>query len=170
MRCPICHGQGATCYEQPVSMTITMDMAIDAGDRSLAGQQTSWGSEQVEEPCQYCNSTGSVMDFNEYQDKANGVAIYPNIGTNVQYTVLGLAGEAGEVAEKTKKMIRDRGSYQLDAEYVEQVRKELGDVLWYIAATCSELGLRMDDVAKENINKLYSRKDRGVLQGSGDDR
>ncbi|MDH4330938.1 MAG: nucleoside triphosphate pyrophosphohydrolase family protein, partial [Candidatus Moranbacteria bacterium] len=85
------------------------------------------------------------------------------------YLPLGLAGEAGEVAEKFKKIIRDK-SGEIDSETKEEIKKELGDVLWYVAQLSTELGLEMDDVAKNNIEKLYSRLERGVIQGDGDNR
>lgn len=109
------------------------------------------------------------MNFNEYQEKARQTAIYPNIGKNFIYPTLGLVGEAGEIANKIKKVIRDN-NYELNDEIKYDLRKEIGDVLWYIAALCSELGVEMDDVAEENISKLFSRRDRNQLKGSGDNR
>ncbi len=90
-------------------------------------------------------------------------------GANPIYPTLGLAGETGEVCEKVKKVIRDNGG-NFDADAVSAIRKELGDVLWYVARLAAELGLDMEDVAAENLNKLASRKERGQLHGSGDDR
>ena len=84
------------------------------------------------------------------------------------YDGLGL-GEAGEVQGKIKKIIRDNGGY-ISAESKIEIKKELGDCLWYIASMCDTLGLKMEDVAAENIEKLKSRKERGVLHGSGDNR
>ncbi len=109
------------------------------------------------------------MNFNEYQKKASQTAIYPNIGENFIYPALGLVGEAGEIANKIKKVIRDN-NYELTDEIVQDLGKEIGDVIWYIAALCTELNLDMDDVAKDNIEKLFSRKKRDQLKGSGDDR
>jgi NTP pyrophosphatase (non-canonical NTP hydrolase) len=109
------------------------------------------------------------MDLNEYQKFADSTAIYPNRGHNLPYVTLGLAGEAGEVAEKVKKLIRDREGVA-DAEYKREIAKEMGDVLWYIAEICSELGIPMEDVMKMNIEKLSSRKERGVVHGDGDNR
>jgi NTP pyrophosphatase (non-canonical NTP hydrolase) len=83
--------------------------------------------------------------------------------------VLGLVGEAGEVAEKMKKIIRDNNG-EVTEEKKQEIKKELGDVLWYIGAMCSELKISMDEVAQMNIEKLFSRKDRGVLHGDGDNR
>jgi NTP pyrophosphatase (non-canonical NTP hydrolase) len=108
------------------------------------------------------------MNFSEYQEKAGSTALYPNRGNHIAYPALGLAGEAGEVAEKVKKILR--GDRELDDEYRAVLRKEIGDVLWYVAAMCHEIGADMQDVAEENIAKLASRKARGVIRGSGDDR
>ncbi len=109
------------------------------------------------------------MTFDEYQENASSTAIYPNRGNNITYPVLGLAGETGEVAEKTKKLIRDKNGIITD-EFKDDIKKELGDVLWYIAAVASELDLAMSDIAQTNIDKLFSRQKRNKIQGSGDDR
>ena len=109
------------------------------------------------------------MDFKEYQEKSRKTALYPEKGNNFVYPTLGLSGEAGEVAEKIKKVIRDKGGV-VDDETREAIKKELGDVLWYVAQLATELGLSMDEIAEKNIEKLLSRMERGVLQGSGDNR
>ncbi len=109
------------------------------------------------------------MTFEEYEKLAARTAIYPERGKNLIYPVLGLTGESGEVAEKVKKLIRDR-NYKIDTQFKEDIKKELGDVLWYIAAICYELGLSMEDVAKTNIEKLASRKERNMIHGEGDTR
>jgi len=109
------------------------------------------------------------MYFNEYQELALKTAIYPNIGSNIIYPTLGLAGEAGEVSELIKKMIRDENGH-MSPERKEKLKKELGDVLWYISITAYEAGLCLDDIAVTNVEKLSSRKDRGALTGSGDER
>lgn len=109
------------------------------------------------------------LTFDEYQERAGDTAKYPNAGNNAIYPTLGLAGEAGEVAEKVKKVLRDKGG-QFDADSVASIKKELGDVLWYVARLAAELGLSMDEIAGENLAKLASRKQRGMLSGSGDDR
>jgi len=108
------------------------------------------------------------MNFSEYQQKAGSTAVYPNRGNHIAYPALGLAGEAGEVAEKVKKLLR--GDYPLDDALRAVLTKELGDVLWYVAAVCHEVGIDMQDVAETNVAKLASRKERGVLRGDGDDR
>lgn len=111
------------------------------------------------------------MTFDEYQDKSRKTALYPNLGLQhpFTYVVLGLVGEAGEIAEKIKKVLRDKGGVVDDATKGE-LKKELGDVLWYIAQLATEFGLSLDEVAAQNIEKLYSRMERGVLHGSGDNR
>lgn len=103
------------------------------------------------------------MDFKEYQRKAVGFAIYPATH-KVLYPTLGLCGEAGEVAEKVKKQVRD-GVFNR-----HEVAKELGDVLWYLANICNDIGYNLDEIADLNISKLSSRKGRHVIQGSGDNR
>ena len=109
------------------------------------------------------------MNLSEYQKKASTTALYPNAGQNLYYPALGLGGEVGEVLNKVKKVMRDHGGTVTD-EYREMLRNELGDVLWYVAALASELKRNLDDIAQANIEKLLSRKLRGVLHGSGDTR
>jgi NTP pyrophosphatase (non-canonical NTP hydrolase) len=109
------------------------------------------------------------MDFNAYQVKASQFATYPDIGFNPIYPTLGLCGEAGEVAEKVKKVIRDDGS-RFTLETTSAIELELGDVLWYVAQLANELGIDLDRVAQRNLDKLTFRQQRGTLQGSGDNR
>ena len=109
------------------------------------------------------------MDFKEYQEKSRKTALYPNIGQNFVYPTLGLSGEAGEVAEKIKKVIRDKGGVIDDATR-EEIKKELGDVLWYLSQIASELNLTFEEVAQFNLEKLQSRMERNVLHGDGDNR
>ena len=103
------------------------------------------------------------MDFKEYQKKAVEFAIYPE-AYKVIYPTLGLCGEAGEVAEKVKKQVRD-GNFNR-----HEVAKELGDVLWYLANLANDIGYNLSEVAVISIDKLQSRKDRDVISGSGDNR
>lgn len=110
-----------------------------------------------------------MISFNEYQEGAFSTALYPNKRNNFIYPTLGLVGEAGEVAEKIKKIIRDDKSI-INDEKKKEIEKELGDVLWYIAALCTELHLNMEDVAFKNLQKLFSRKDRNKIHGEGDNR
>jgi NTP pyrophosphatase (non-canonical NTP hydrolase) len=109
------------------------------------------------------------MNFEEYQNKSRKTALYPDVGKNYIYPTIGLAGESGEVSEKIKKVIRDKGG-KIDDETRELIKKELGDVLWYVSQLASELGLSLDEIAEKNIKKLYSRLERGELHGSGDSR
>lgn len=109
------------------------------------------------------------MKLNEYQEEALKTAIYPAQGENYSYPALGLVGEAGEVAEKIKKVIRDNNGV-LDENDELEIVKELGDVLWYIAILASEMGASLETVAKTNLDKLQSRKERNKLGGSGDNR
>ena len=109
------------------------------------------------------------MDFQEYQTKSRVTAIYPNQGKNIMYPVLGLCGETGEIAEKVKKIIRDKGGVPSHADK-EAIAKEIGDVLWYLAQISTELEIFLDDVAQLNLDKLASRRARGTIGGSGDNR
>lgn len=105
------------------------------------------------------------MNLSEYQRQAADFAIYPNRYNNPTYPVLGLTGEAGEIANKVKKLQRD-GLY-LD-DIWEDIHAELGDVLWYLAALADEFGMDLDIVAEQNLDKLRSRKARNAIGGSGD--
>ena len=108
------------------------------------------------------------MDFKEYQKLASTTMIYGE-GNKVIYPTLGLCGEAGEVAEKVKKVLRDNKGEFTD-EKKEEIKKELGDVCWYLAAIATDLGLDLEEIAQGNINKLFSRKARNVIHGDGDNR
>ena len=109
------------------------------------------------------------MRFDEYQKLARKTAIYPNKGKDFVYPTLGLVNEAGEVAGKIKKVIRDKKG-KINKETRKEISKELGDVLWYLAQLSNELNLSLEEVAVENIKKLKSRQRRGVLGGAGDNR
>lgn len=108
------------------------------------------------------------MELSEYQRESRRTAQYPREFW-LAYPALGLAGESGEVADDIKKVIRDDGA-RVTRERREAVAKELGDVLWYLAQLATELELDLDSIAQENLEKLASRKRRGVLQGAGDER
>ena len=108
------------------------------------------------------------MELSDYQTRSRATAEYPREAW-LAYPALGLAGEAGEVAEHAKKAIRDDGGTISD-ERRAAMEKELGDVLWYVAQIATELGLDLDEIAQGNIDKLLSRQRRGVLSGSGDER
>ncbi len=109
------------------------------------------------------------MDLNQYQKEARQTARYPDVGNNPIYPTLGLNGEAGEVADKVKKILRDKGGI-FDNHSKEAIKYELGDVLWYVSQLSSELGFDLEDVGRSNLEKLSSRSSRGKISGSGDKR
>lgn len=109
------------------------------------------------------------MNFKEYQKESRKTAVYPDQGKNYIYPLLGLAGESGEVVEKFKKMIRNNDGV-MDDKIRESIKKEFGDLLWYIAQICTEIGIDLDDVAVTNIEKLKDRTKRGVIKSEGDSR
>ncbi|MCW3011604.1 MAG: hypothetical protein JWO90_2008 [Solirubrobacterales bacterium] len=109
------------------------------------------------------------MQLGDYQRDSRATAIYPGAGDNLLYPTLGLCGEAGEVAEKVKKMLRDDAGVLTDARR-EALAAELGDVLWYVAQVATEARLDLDAVAGGNLAKLRSRQERSALTGDGDER
>lgn len=117
--------------------------------------------------------TAVNMTLNEYQNGARLTAIYREQVTTPEdrfvYTSLGLNGEAGEVAEHAKKMIRD-DAYVFTRERRAQVRKELGDALWYIAMCADDIGVSLGELAQDNLDKLADRMTRDQLHGAGDNR
>tara|TARA_R110002050_G_C8667814_1_gene491754 strand:+ start:163 stop:531 length:369 start_codon:yes stop_codon:yes gene_type:complete len=115
------------------------------------------------EAFEYYNDMTIDISMTEYSEFAEKTAIYPE-EAEIVYPALGLAGEAGEVANKVKKMIRDD---RLDRD---AIASELGDCLWYIAALCRDLNVDMASVARKNLDKLSMRKQKGTLQGNGDAR
>lgn len=105
------------------------------------------------------------MKMNDYQALADKTAIYPKeTDEGLYYVTMGLAGEAGEIANKVKKLIRD------DNLMLDDLADELGDVLWYVAMLALEIGYDLEAVARGNVRKLHSRLDRGVVSGEGDKR
>lgn len=110
-----------------------------------------------------------AYNFNQYQKDAKATAIYPAQGDNLAYPALGLTGEAGEVADKVKKIIRDQDGKLVVGDDIA-IAKEIGDVLWYCATLASELEIDLETIARLNIEKLNSRRKRGVISGSGDER
>ena len=122
----------------------------------------------IDEAEEYMREKGSAFTFDAYQAEAKETAIYPH-NMKILYPALGLTGEAGEVANKVKKIVRD-GVDKMPSDWREQIAGELGDVLWYCAALASDLGLSLGKIATENANKLSSRKKRGTIGGSGDNR
>jgi NTP pyrophosphatase (non-canonical NTP hydrolase) len=109
----------------------------------------------------------------DYQKEALKTADYPSRGSNMVYPALGLAGEAGEVADKAKKFWRDyntMNSADLTAGQKDAIIKEMGDCSWYLAALANELGISLSYVFEKNIDKLKDRVVRGVIHGEGDNR
>jgi NTP pyrophosphatase (non-canonical NTP hydrolase) len=104
-----------------------------------------------------------MMSLGQYQSAAAKTAMYKH-NHKILYPALGLAGEAGEVANKVKKMLRDDN---LDKN---AIASEIGDVLWYAAMLSKDLNIELHDVAMKNLEKLYDRKERGTIQGNGDER
>lgn len=110
------------------------------------------------------------MTFDEYQIEARKTANYPAIGgVSWIYPVLGNSGESGEIAEKFKKIIRDKNGV-ISEEDRQAIKKEIGDQCWYLSNLAYELGFSFNEIAESNIAKLKSRQERGVLGGSGDNR
>ncbi len=110
----------------------------------------------------------SSMQIDDYQNNAKATAIYPK-EHKIMYPALGLAGEAGEVANKVKKIIRD-GVQNMPLDWKQQLASEIGDVLWYCAVLADDLNVSLGTVAAQNIEKLERRKLKGTLKGSGDKR
>jgi len=110
------------------------------------------------------------MKLNDYQRGAASTAIFPNelpsfIEVGQVYVVLGEGGESGEIQEKLKKAIREE-----DYEYVQEMRGEVGDTLWYLSQVCEEFDWSLEQIAQENLTKLSDRQERGQLTGEGDNR
>jgi NTP pyrophosphatase (non-canonical NTP hydrolase) len=110
-----------------------------------------------------------TLSANDYQTAALQTAIYPNQGNNYIYPTLGLVGEAGEVAEKVKKLIRD-GDGILTKPDREKIALEVSDTCWYLAVLAHELDYTLEEIMQMNLDKLASRQQRGVISGSGDNR
>jgi NTP pyrophosphatase (non-canonical NTP hydrolase) len=111
----------------------------------------------------YKEAYKDMMSLTQYQSAAAQTAMYKHTH-KILYPALGLAGEAGEVANKVKKMLRDNN---LDKN---AIASEIGDVLWYAAMLSKDLNIELHDVAMKNLEKLYDRKERGTIQGDGDER
>lgn len=118
-------------------------------------------------------SPQGVTTLRGYQARTRSTAIYPSDSSDehlpdvaVLYCTLGLVGESGEVSEKVKKAIRE----DEDAEYLREVERELGDVLWYLARLADELGVGLDEIAQQNLRKLRDRQSRDAIRGQGDQR
>lgn len=107
-----------------------------------------------------------MINFQEYQSKALTTAVYPKV-YNISYPALGLAEEAGEVAGKIAKMMRDKISI---TDQKDKIEAEMGDVLWMLAALAHDCGLSLQTVAEKNVDKLQARQKAGTLHGEGDNR
>ena len=114
------------------------------------------------------NKYKKVSDLDMYQKVALTTAIYPREQAII-YPTLGLTGEAGEVANKVKKIIRD-GSDKNDDSLVSEIKSEIGDCLWYIAVLADDIGCKLADIANSNLEKLANRQKKGTIHGSGDTR
>lgn len=125
----------------------------------------------IEDLNRFRNQYSSDNAMNLYQDIAGKSAIYPGAGafSGLAYCALKLNGEAGEFAEQVGKAWRDDDG-RLTAERRAKLKRELGDVLWYVARAAAELEYFLSDIAAENLRKLHDRAERGTLQGSGDER
>ena len=109
-----------------------------------------------------------ISDLDMYQQVAKTTAIYPREQAII-YPTLGLTGEAGEVANKVKKIIRD-GTNKNNESLVQEISSEIGDCLWYISVLADDIGVKLSDIANSNLEKLENRKKKGTIHGSGDDR
>lgn len=117
---------------------------------------------------QFLERKYSSMLISEYEEIVKETAVYPD-SYKILYPALGMAGEAGEVANKVKKLVRDGLDAQPE-EWRTNIAKEIGDVLWYCAALARDLDVPLSVIAAQNKDKLLERKKKGTLQGSGDDR
>ena len=109
-----------------------------------------------------------ISDLDMYQQVAKTTAIYPREQAII-YPTLGLTGEAGEVANKVKKIIRD-GTSKNNENLVQEISAEIGDCLWYISVLADDIGIKLSDIANANLIKLANRKKKGTIHGSGDTR
>lgn len=131
------------------------------------------------------------MTIKEYQEKTKETAVYyrwfsgmkvfevgegdttrnenKEIEMDWIYPIMGLAGEIGELLNKMKKVLRDDINQQ-DKKFVQSIKDEFGDIMWYVSQSCNEIGLDLEEIMAENVKKLQSRKERGKLKGSGDNR
>lgn len=108
----------------------------------------------------------TLIDFSKYQEAARKTRIATN-GDPLTYTTLGLTGEAGEVANKVKKLLRNDGNRD---EIIAGIKSEMGDLLWYLSAMADDLGTTLGEIAEINLEKLRTRYAQGKIQGNGDSR
>lgn len=181
MLCPDCHALAHTSHEE-------RDRLFQKNYRRYGYQAVAARYEQLVRHVQVFELPENEMDFNEYQKSARKTAVYPganqHFGTifGLNYTILGLTNEAGELAGVLKKFYRDSGEDELVAqesfgdvmdsypEWADKLASELGDVLWYLAMVASEMNLDLSKVAQQNIEKLQRRQQNNTLHGSGDNR
>ena len=114
------------------------------------------------------NKYKRISDLDMYQKVAKSTAIYPREQAII-YPTLGLTGEAGEVANKVKKIIRD-GTIENHESLIQEISAEIGDCLWYISVLADDIGVKLSDIANNNLVKLANRKEKGTIHGSGDAR
>ncbi len=114
------------------------------------------------------NKYKRISDLDMYQKVAKSTAIYPREQAII-YPSLGLTGEAGEVANKVKKIYRD-GTNKINQDLYQEISSEIGDCLWYVAVLADDIGCKLSDIANNNLIKLENRKKNGTLHGSGDQR
>ena len=136
------------------------------------GERTDFLNKKMkleQEAKQWMQEKYKNMEMNEYQRKSIEFAIYPATH-RILYPALGLAGEAGEVANKVKKFIRDGADKEAFEVKKLEIAAEIGDVLWYCANLANDLGINLSDIASENYSKLSGRSKRGTLGGDGDNR
>lgn len=143
-----------------------------ASDEEIYDKRKSEFVASIGEKAYHLASGGrtDVLTLDDYQDLADDTSAYPGKGTimGLAYTGLGL-GEAGEVQGKIKKILRDDQGV-LSRDKAEAIAAELGDLLWYVSQTANEIGYSLSAIATGNLDKLASRKARGVIGGSGDNR
>jgi len=122
-------------------------------------------------------SKKQILTLDDYQREARRTAIYPDKGFNLIYTVMGLCGEAGELANKVKKIMRTKGlepgvrlSDVADVNVLSSLEGELGDILWYVSQCATELHIDLNQIGRDNLEELSGRVKRGNVEGEGDDR
>jgi NTP pyrophosphatase (non-canonical NTP hydrolase) len=134
----------------------------------IPGHPEHWECNRCGHPNDAPDKIYNIEAFDNYQTFAKTTAVYPTTA-RVYYPALGLAGEAGEVANKVKKILRDANGRLTDEMRVDLLH-ELGDVLWYVAMLAEDLGANLSEVVTMNIHKLTQRKQDNTIGGSGDGR
>jgi NTP pyrophosphatase (non-canonical NTP hydrolase) len=147
-----------------LAMLFTIDGKNKIDDENPSLFHYSWTEKEAE----VNEKIKNMSEFKKYAEFVESLKVYPYTATII-YPALGLCGEAGEVAEKIKKIIRDKGGVYTPEDKAE-ILKELGDVLFYVTALSQDLGFSLEDVAGMNVEKLMSRKERNAIHGNGDNR